>query len=361
MKNKNEVIRTYGCGKPKSNQIIQLLNLFHAEKLVIEISNIGKNSVFSKSIQEKKNVLFTETAGKWMSIVMFGHFDGNFANLLDEIIDDNPGDISLYLTDLSLEEVLSYCYTWAVRKVRTKYSFCKCDFAIMLDESAFMIHYDAKVFEQSYIMLKMNEIFKNMDVLNLIKRKEPFRQNGDSWWQKFRQKLFNNKNEVTRTYGYGKPRSNDIIQLLKLFHAEKLVIEISDVSMNSTFGKGIQEKKNVLFTETAGKWMSIVMFGHFDGNFANLLDEIIDDNPGDISLYLTDLSLEEVLSYCYTWAVRKVRTKYSFCKCDFAIMLDESVFMIHYDSEEFKQSDLILKIDEIFKNSNMLDSLERKH
>lgn len=160
------------------------------------------------------------------------------------------------------------------------------------------------------------------------------------------------KKRVSRAYAYEEAAAEDIIKLLGLFHVENIFIEVINMKKDSDFYKSIQSGKNkhVLFSNPSSKeYADIFIPGCPDGGFTDILDEIIESSPEILIFYLTDLPLEDFLSYNREASRDKMITE-QISACVFEILFDENTCSISFASDLLYQSDFIAEMDEIFRN-----------
>lgn len=345
---KKRISRRYTYKKLKLDYLMQIMELFHPEELILEIFSTDKLSYLKKRMSDKEKVLFTEVIGERVNVLVSANYDKSFVNTLEEILNVNPKRIVLYFIRMPIKELYIFCYNKAVHGIHPGSRPDKSRFCIIPDENAIKIDYDAKMFQHLNLDAKTCEIFENAIIPDCEMRKEKYNQNRLTWQQKLFPYKYNKL--ASKSYDYAKIGIKGMIRMLELFHAQRFIIEISNISRNSILEKEIIEKKNIIFTEMDKGWVDFVIYGCLDESFARKMDEIIKANPEMITIYLTDFSPEKFFGYCFRKAVYEECSPKPFDNGRFYIRLDECEFSILYNKEVFDQPDFSLKLDEIYRS-----------
>ena len=153
--------------------------------------------------------------------------------------------------------------------------------------------------------------------------------------------------KATYTYVFKRIKTSDIVELLRLFHANSLLIEIINMRTESAFCKNIQSRKINYATSSClptGTYTDMIIPLSNCENYSDIIDEIIESDPETLIFYLTDSSLEQFLYSCRKTSIDKLisRQVSSFIM---EIMFCENTVLISYDAELYSNPDLTSKID----------------
>lgn len=151
--------RAYGYGQCRVDDIIKLLELFHAETVYIEIIDIRADGAFCKRMLPQKGeyVLFSDASAKnTMDVIFSEKAGGNCAKLLSEIIDGEPEIVSLYLSELPLKDFINQKNKTPDTLIAKQAANCVID--IMLYECVLSVSFNTGLFHKSDYIPKLDEI-----------------------------------------------------------------------------------------------------------------------------------------------------------------------------------------------------------
>ena len=160
------------------------------------------------------------------------------------------------------------------------------------------------------------------------------------------QKLFNGD------FGIDSAKSPVIMQLLQLFQADYLWIEIIDVETISPFCQSLKNSnvKHVILTDLSpekGEYSNIVITEHFSENLVELLDKILECEPDTVWIEPAISSFEQTFYHANKLHNTEMIPK-QISSFGLEISFYESYFYISFNTEKFSKSEMVPKIKKIF-------------
>ena len=155
--------------------------------------------------------------------------------------------------------------------------------------------------------------------------------------------------KVACSYVFKRIMARDIVELINLFHAKNLFIEIINIRTESTFCENIRSRKINYVTSSCfpvGTYVDIIIPQSISENYSCIIEEIIESDPETLLFYLTDSSFEQFLYCCGKTSIDKLVSK-QVSSFIMEIIFSENTVLISYNAELYNHSDLASKIDGI--------------
>lgn len=353
-----EISYSYVYSSLRAKDIAKALGLFHADNLLVEVTGIESNSPFIENLQDQKidYVSYqTLSSGSHTDVILSANTGDSLVDTLDKIIKSTPKQLSLYDTDFSLRQFL-LCASDADYLIQSMIA----SHIINIDFGSNTLYiYSGS--EPSFV----SEVFSEPG--NTFQR-----ENGLSFrWSyscgKTRSisaldtlKLFQvekrrHARELNASYVVDTDApvlASVLMELLGLFHADKLILEITGLETDGSIFKvmSANDIQHLAYPDPLlgiQNHTRVFVSSSFDNSFADLLAEIIKCNPGYFTLHLTDLSLEQFLYAKRTMHNLEV-VKPRNAACVITTVLDESYIEVTFDTDSFSKSELVPEIKYVF-------------
>lgn len=355
-KHPEEICLHCELGNPQVADIVKLLNLFHADNLLIEVIGIVSSSPLITNLKKEKALFVSQqtlSSGIYTDVILPVITDDRFEHLLEDIIKSSPKQMSLYFTRFSLKQFL-LCASDGLN--------FDCIVQSMIVESVINIDFDKNTMYVYFLADSTNSlaITQNSSVSFEKDNRRHFRWSHGcgttdsssllNILKYFQVDKSRRTKEFNAAFVFDKSTSDlaaILTELLCLFHADNLIFKISGLGTNGSLYRKIvnSDLRFVVYPnyelEPQGYARALIQCSVSQA-LQFFMEEITLDNPGHITFYLTDLSLEQFLynrRTQYNLDVPKVHN----VGCTITIVLDESYIDVTFDTDLFNKSD-------IFKN-----------
>jgi len=168
--------------------------------------------------------------------------------------------------------------------------------------------------------------------------------------------IHSERRETERLFGIdcgsNEAKSSEIMELLRLFHAENIHIELSAVETYSPLCQSFENRsiKHVMLTglpPEEDEYCDIIITEHFGENLVELFDEIIESNPRSLIIYPADSSFEQILYHFDKYhSLNKGQKPIS--SYILVISFDESYFTVTFDTELYSKTEMVSIIEKVF-------------